>query len=489
METNNNQFEPSGEPEVVLADAAFWTAFGFQSEDTPSSPDTLRSIMPKGVVAFAAASASDNDTLISHVRRLSQPMLRFVVAGRRHYLYRLAEGWQVREAGLLPGGVIAIGEGHELSLPIDEAFDVAKCPARSIANLSILREANELVERIAPPRVDTPLSAFSLRGQAAAYEERAVTAERLVGEVCLSGQATVWYGAPNAGKTLICLSLLSEAVAEKRVSPDNVFYINADDGSEGFATKMRLMDDIGVHTLSPGHRGFRSNDLVEHFRDMAQNDSGKGVLVILDTLKKFTDIMDKRQTSGFAQAARQFVMAGGTLLALAHTNKNTSASGKLVYAGTADILQDFDSAFLLTPLEGENSDRVVEFEALKRRGGGTAKVAYAYTPEDGISYEERLASVRLVDADYLNSAHRAEAERADEPTIASIKACIELGVNKKMQLAKAAAKRAKVSERTAIRVLEDYTGDTPGKHHWTYRVQARGAKVYTLHGTEEGIAG
>ena len=38
---------------------------------------------------------------------------------------------------------------------------------------------------------------------------------------------------------LICLSLFSKAVTEKRVSPDNVFYINADDGSKALRSNER----------------------------------------------------------------------------------------------------------------------------------------------------------------------------------------------------------------------------------------------------------
>ncbi len=106
--------------------------------------------------------------------------------------------------------------------------------------------------------------------------------------------------------------------------------------------------------------------------------------------------------------------------------------------------------------------------------------AYAYAGGPGISYAERLASVRLLDPAALESLQREIDDRADELVIDAIKGCINDGIVQKMALAKAAAKRAKVSVRSAMRVLERYTGEKPGNHHWTYRVKERGAKVFEL---------
>jgi hypothetical protein len=80
----------------------------------------------------------------------------------------------------------------------------------------------------------------------------ATESKPLLGDRCLSGQATVFYAAPNVGKTLVTLRLVSDAVANGRINPGNIYYVNADDSSAGFATKMRLMNDLGVHTLAPG---------------------------------------------------------------------------------------------------------------------------------------------------------------------------------------------------------------------------------------------
>jgi hypothetical protein len=491
-------------PKVLRPDAAFWKAFGFDLR--PMSPDVLEwdgdpeshfdrhpdhivgAILPESVVGFRAATSEDNEALRAEVKRLGPPMLVFKAVGCQHYFYRVASGLVAMDTKFLPDGIVALTAGSLVSMPSGEDFDAAAYRGTAIEDLSEIVEPNSLVERVTPPTVDTPLAAYSLIGRASEFEAKAIKAEALLGDIALSGQATVVYAPPNAGKTLITLYLVTEAVGAKRLAPANGYYINADDDSHGFATKMRLMDDIGVHTLSPGHKGFRADGLVTMLDTMANEDQARGIVIVLDTLKKFVDLMHKGRASTFAHACRKFVMAGGTVLALAHTNKNASSSGGLVYGGTADILQDFDAAYILTPREGENGDRVAEFEAKKRRGGSIASVAYAYTGDGDISYEERLASVRLVDAAYLNNIRQVEADRADEQVIAAIRTCIGLGIAKKMELAKAAAKRAEVSERSVIRVIDAHTGDQPGKHHWRYEVKDRGAKVYQLLENKMGIS-
>jgi len=42
------------------------------------------------------------------------------------------------------------------------------------------------------------------------------------------------------------------------------------------------------------------------------------------------------------------------------------------------------------------------------------------------------------------------------------------------------AKRAGVSKRAALQIIEKYTGDDPAQHRWNYSVLGRGAKSYAL---------
>lgn len=150
-----------------------------------------------------------------------------------------------------------------------------------------------------PPRTEnhapltSPFNAYSLRGTAAEFEDRATDAVPLLGDICLSGQATILYAQPNSGKTLVTLHLLIEAVRAGRIEPDAAYYLNADDGSKGFADKLRIADTYGIHTLAPGFKGFKAAELLGLLRRSAAEDKARRRVVIIDMLKKFTSLMKK----------------------------------------------------------------------------------------------------------------------------------------------------------------------------------------------------
>lgn len=330
--------------------------------------------------------------------------------------------------------------------------------------------------------VDSPFRKYSLIGQAAKYDELAQAATPLLGDVCLRGEATVFYAKHNTGKTLLCLHMISEAVEQNRIAAGDVYFINADDSSAGIAAKLGLLDEIGAHTLVPGQRGFKAEHLGQLLLDAVRNNTARGTLVVIDTLKKFVDLMHKKQASEFANMCRQFVAAGGSLLGLAHTNKRKSDDGKAVHAGTTDILDDFDAGYIIDelPTTGNPGEKLVEFIRLKGRGGGVQSVAYAYAAEDQVSYAERLASVRLVQQADLDGIRRVEELRSDSEVVTVVIACITAGVNAKMALRNAVADRAGISRRAATKVIERYTGVEPGQHHWSFARVAHGRMVYTL---------
>lgn len=149
--------------------------------------------------------------------------------------------------------------------------------------------------------------------------------------------------------------------------------------------------------LVPGKQGFDSAKLAHSMREMIERDQCTDVLIIVDTLKKFVDLMDKRSAADFGTLVRQFVLAGGTFFALAHTRKNEGADGKLVYSGTTDVTEDFDGACLLVPLQerGTQGEKLVQFQFFKRRGAN-ADQTFAFDDDLNLSYQERLASVRLM---------------------------------------------------------------------------------------------
>ena len=305
----------------------------------------------------------------------------------------------------------------------------------------------------------------------------------LLGSIALKGQATVIYAQSNTGKTLLTLHLLIEAIKADRVDAKTVYYINMDDNSEGLLAKGGLALEYGFNMLADGYKGFRSKDFVTAIEDMIEKGTAKNVVVILDTLKKFVDTMDKSKSTEFGRVVRRFCLKGGTVIALAHTNKNPAANGKPIYSGTSDIVNDFDCAYTLMALPHDPAKgvRVVEFENIKRRGSVCNQVAYSYAcANEKQTYLDLLLSVQEVDAMALAPLKEAAELQSVMPVIDAIERWIQAGLQTKMKLADTVAKELRITKRSALAVIEAYTGEDVKKHRWTFLVGARGAQQFEL---------
>ncbi|GAG81404.1 unnamed protein product, partial [marine sediment metagenome] len=240
-----------------------------------------------------------------------------------------------------------------------------------------------------------PLSRYSLTGSSDELEKKRLDEVFVLADIALLGQATVLYAAPNCGKTLAVLSLITDAIAENRIDAHHLFYINADDYFSGLIEKVKIAEKFGFHMIGEGYRDFRAENLLGLQQAMIDSDTAAGSVVILDTTKRFTDLMSKKVVSTFTALNRRFVSQGGTVIALAHVNKKKGDNGKSVYAGTSDIIDDFDCAYVIEVLDDgtESGKRVIAFENLKSRGSVEAKVYFSYMSPDCVSgYTELLES-------------------------------------------------------------------------------------------------
>lgn len=461
-----------------------------QSIEAGSALEEQSLKLPCSVACFEADGPELQKELTGFLKAMGLPPRLTIRRGENQkVMFRIADAALLPTlARSLPAGVLLHGSGDTIPLPPAGEWQHPGDWERATADLSVLTEVE--VSRIAksdpgstdPVVTSNPLLAHSLRGQSAAFRAKAVAAKPLLANLCLSGQVTTWYAAPNTGKTLIALNLLIEAIREKRIAAGNAFYINADDSSEGMATKMEMMDELGVHTIVPSFKGFVAAELAAMFHLMAERDQARGVFVLVDTTKKFAQLMDKKDSAAFGNACRQVAMNGGAVLNLAHTTKAPNADGTPRYAGTTDLVEDADAAYTIRQVDvpAEAGERVVEFRCFKQRGDSAESAAYAYAVERGLSYADRLASVRTVDEASLDEFRKVEEQRPDEEVVAVIRACIADGINAKMILSREAAARTNISRRAVTRLIEKYTGDDPVEHRWKYRIEARGAKVFEL---------
>lgn len=307
--------------------------------------------------------------------------------------------------------------------------------------------------------------------------------------IAIMGQWTVIFGAPNSGKTLITNWLLRESIMSGDIDGKMVFYCNADDTHPGLVQKTELARAWGMRVLAPHQRGFTTQQMLDLMINMAEGHHANGVVLILDTLKKFTDLMDKKLASQFGVTARGFVSAGGTLIALAHTNKHVGADGKRIPSGTSDIVDDCDCAFIIDEISknemNEETTHTVEFTNIKSRGDVSSKVGFSYKKTIGQPYHDLLSTVKPINRKHLdNVREQAQAQSAlddDASVIETVCQLIEGGTVTKDKIIKCAHDLTGESISRVRIVLEHRAGVEYARgHRWSVSKGANNRYIYAV---------
>ena len=362
---------------------------------------------------------------------------------------------------------------------------VAVLPNSDIGNDSNdYRNDPDFIKKIQPKSILNGLDTFVLNGASEEMKTKMLEDKYILGRMAILGQSTVFYAPPNSGKTLLTIWLLIEAI-KAGLNPRDVYYINADDNFKGLAYKLSIAEKHGFNMLSPGHNGFERGMLIESMNEMVSADTARGKIIIMDTLKKFTDIMDKRIASNFGEANRQFVSKGGSSILLAHVNKHKNSEGKSVYSGTSDIADDSDCCYTMDVIETTLESKVIEFTNFKDRGDVAKKAIFTYSNHEGVMYGDLLESV--VELDDSESARIAARNILQEKVVRNysiieeIKSSIAYGINTKTELITEVRNATGESKKRVISVLQEHTGkNTKQGQFWTFKTGDKNKHVYQL---------
>jgi len=323
-----------------------------------------------------------------------------------------------------------------------------------------------------------PLERFSLRGMSESLSREIGQQVQILGGLALIGQSTFMYAEPGTGKTLLTIALLCEDIKAGKIDPANLYYINVDDNAHGLVEKLSVAEEFGFHMLAENYNGFRAADFLGILGEMTDKGQAQGVTLVLDTTKKFADLMDKKKASDFMKVIRPFVAKGGTVIGMAHTNKNPGSNGKVVYGGTTDLRDDCDCCHTIEFLGLEGNEKTVGFNNIKSRGNVLKQATYRYSIELAASYSAILLSVEAIDdAQRTIISQQADAKN-DAEVVDCILGRIAAGTNTKMALANAVAGDANISKRRALGIIEKYTGNDPVQHLWQFSVREHGRNVY-----------
>lgn len=330
-------------------------------------------------------------------------------------------------------------------------------------NNYVNRVDDETKELFEPKKPRFTFDSITLNGNSKKMEEQMLKDVYVLDGVALLGQSTVIYASPNFGKTLIVLWLIIKAVENGNFEPSDLMYINADDSHKGLTLKLRLAEKYGVHMTAPGYNNFRANNLVQMLRDFVIYDEARGKIIVLDTLKKFTDLMDKKAGSEFGVIAREFTAKGGTLISLAHVNKNKDSDGKSIMAGTSDISDDADCIFIGDVIS-DTSEKIVELRNTKDRGEVQKKISFSYDQTEK-DYFKLLGTVSKMDNDKAGLKRKADQNKQfineNIQIINYIKELIYSGVNSQKEIINLCNENHNAAKNKTHKLLNRFTGNNP----------------------------
>jgi len=229
--------------------------------------------------------------------------------------------------------------------------------------------------------------------------ENLQNATYVIPDMAISGQITVFIAKPNSGKTLFFMYSIIEGITRGILKPEDIFYINADDHYQGFYEKTEIASRHGFSMISPSEANINKDEIISLLVEMADSGQADGKVIFLDTIKKFVDMMAKRQLAEFLDTLRKLTNRGATIIIAGHANKHLDADGKLVYEGTADQLNDVDCLYYIyRRTDKTDREQLIEFINDKDRGSVVQQRAYSYIKSHGM-YEDMLKSFGRADDD------------------------------------------------------------------------------------------
>jgi len=309
-------------------------------------------------------------------------------------------------------------------------------------------------------------------------KKRAVDEKFIMGNLALQGEITVIYAKPMTGKTLLTQKLLFESLDSGGIEKGNIYYVNADDSLNGYIGKTIIAKKHGCNVVVPNERGFKADQFLKIIEQDVLNDACRGKVIVLDTLKKFCNLMDKASGANFVNSLRPYAQAGGTVIMLGHTNKRKNESGETMHAGTSDVPEDGDCAYILEELKMNGERRHVVFKNFKSRGNHWQEAEYSYKFTDVSGYQERLDSVKFEGSG--QKGERSDDKKGDVVNVSILENdiidCIELAIKQNIIIKKHLINYVKnemdgVSFLKARQVIDKFTGsDYNVGHRWNYQL-------------------
>jgi hypothetical protein len=178
----------------------------------------------------------------------------------------------------------------------------------------------------------------------------------IIPNLIVRGHLHAFIAEANGGKT----ALMVHQAAKMAEIGFEVYYVNADAGPGDLKRHFAHAKQHNYEVIAPdAKQGGSPEQVVALFKQAASDGVNmSNAVFILDTLKKFTEVIQKSDAKEFYKLLRKLTVKGATVIMLGHSNKYRGEDGKQVYEGTADLRNDVDNLIYLNSVKNELTNRL-----------------------------------------------------------------------------------------------------------------------------------
>ena len=260
------------------------------------------------------------------------------------------------------------------------------------------------------------------------------SSEFVIEDIALRGDITVLYASPNTGKTLLALRLLAQT-KQANDTDIEIFHVNLDDSFDGLTKKAEIGLTSGYRVLNTSSFTDPLTALNGIFTTLIESGAARETVFILDTVKKFADPMDKKACTNFMRGCRTFTQAGGTIILLAHNNKQTPNNPTPTPGGTSDLHDDADCVYVMSTVRKQTIDKgtqfFVKFDNRKARGPNVTEANYSFIKNEDTDYTNMFWSVKSEES---NSSKQLASDNLDPKLVDTILCILSEGPRTQAEL-------------------------------------------------------
>jgi hypothetical protein len=173
----------------------------------------------------------------------------------------------------------------------------------------------------------------------------------IVDNMIVRGHIVAFVAPANSGKTALLIHF-SEQITQAGC---NLFYINCDASPSDLKRHFEHAKNHNYKLIAPDAiPGKSPRDVLLEFREYLESGTDlSNVVIVLDTLKKFVDVIEKRAAKELYSLLRSLTVRGCTVVLLGHCNKHLDKDNRTIFEGTADLRNDLDELIYLDAQKDE----------------------------------------------------------------------------------------------------------------------------------------